>query len=333
MNLLNIIQKTKVLNNFQIEDFDDFAGNRGGTGNSSGVSGGTGGGTGGTTSGIIVPSLSITPNTNQTLAIGTTQCFNASGVISLPLEPEATADLDMGCSSYSAGVFTKTCGTQNAYDSERYSSRPIPQFQPFHIVARNQFFNTPGSPTNNSSTIIGVRSTGGYWFYWEVFKYCNATAGNCGSSWFAYAKMNMPPGIVVTIGGGLVEQNQHFKIKSDGNDMIWEYTTFNNWVYNYHRRPIPADVGEFTFTVDGLYSNNTWSDVRTYRGSYQAPVTDFVWTTNAPEGLVISGSQACYTPLAQGNHQVCVAAAGLDPICLNVNAVPLFFRPLDKVCQ
>jgi hypothetical protein len=334
--LIDTINQCRFLHNFVIDEFDSGIGRDGSTGGtgggSSGVSGGTGGGSSGTTSSIIVPTLSLSPNTPQSVAIGTSRCFEASGTLSLPMEPEATADLDLGCSTYSGGTFTKSCGTPNNYNSSRYSSRLIPKGQPFHIVGRNSSLSSPGSPTNDISLKIGVRTTGGYTFIWEVYKYCNATPGNCGSPWYCFARLSTPQNTVVTLGGGLCEFNQLFKVKSDGISIIWEYTTFNNWAYNNHVYTIPADAGDFIFEVDALFNNNTWNELKTYRGSYQATITDFTWTTNAPEGLVINGNQACYNPLSPGSYQVCVSSQGQTPICVDVTAVPLFLNPQDKTC-
>ena len=233
-------------------ELDGETGGGGSGGSTRGSGGGTGGGQSGTTSSVILPSFSLSPSGNQSIAIGSTICFTASGSISLPQEPERIAVLDVGYGQSSNGVWVKSHGGNvYQYNSEASNSNVIYKKQPCYITGRNTFFNTPGGSINNSSTILGLKSTNGYFYYWEVFKYCegdNSNGGDCGNRWFAYPKITTPTG-VITLGGGHVEQNQIFRVKSTGNRIIWEYTTENNWVYNYATVPIPEEVGDFYFFV------------------------------------------------------------------------------------
>lgn len=328
MNLLEIIKQSKTLYNLNPEDIDDFPGGGGG-------GGGTGGGGSGTTSGVIIPGLTISPNTNQSIALGSTLCLNASGAISIPQEAESFANLDVGCSATSNGTWIKSCGTNSTYNSEASSSRIIYKRQPFHIVGSNGVFTTPGSPINNYSCILGVKSTGGYKFFWEVIKYCNADPSNCESHWLAYPKVATPYGTLIVLGGGRVEAAQNFKVKGDGNMIIWEYTTRGNWAYGHQYMVMPSDVGNFQFFADGLWLNNRWTNLKTYRGSYQGtiPNEEYSWTSNCIDDLVINGNQACYTPTIPGSCQICVSTPHHESKCINVIASPLYIKPIDIECN
>ncbi len=341
MNLLKIINRQRVLCNLDIDDIegDGFSGGVGEFGGTSspttgGASGGAGGGTSGTTSGVIVPTLNIYPSTDQVIATGLPICFRASGSISLPQTPEQTANLTANANAtYSGGEWAKTGPDNSDWNAETIDTNLIHNKQSCHIVAYNNGFVTPGGAINNSDTFMGLKSTGGYYFFWRVFKYCNATPGTCDSSWFGYVVMKTPAGAYVTLTGGVVEQGQQFKVKSNGNNIIWEFTTEGNWAYNYYTYAIPADAGHWQFFTNACYVGNQINNIRTYKGSYQAAVTEFEWTTSCVEELEIDGNQACYTPLMDGSCQVCVATSGVDPLCVDVLSVPLFLRPKDLECE
>lgn len=333
--LFEILKSCRVLHN--LEPIDDFPGGGGGGGDAGTNQGGTGGGTSGTTSGIIIPTLTLTPSTDQSVAIGTTTCFTASGTFSLTQESEQNAIIDLGCSLSSTGTWMKTCGTNNAPDAECHNSRLLYRKQPFGITGTNGSFvgATPGSPTNNTHLFIGVKSTNGYYFYWDIFKYCNATSGNCGSNWLGYVKVNYPDGTIQTLSGGLIEFNQQFRVKSDGTRIIWEYTTYNNWAYGYYSLPIPSDSGDFQFFVNALWMNNTWNNLKTYRGSYQGVINsdEFIWTSNCIDNIEINGNEACFTPTSPGSCNICVTTTNATPVCVDVVASPLYLNPIDKDCN
>lgn len=338
MNRIELLKYNKVLYNVSPPG-DDFPTGGGGSGGGDGTTtsgGGTNGGQSGTTSSIVIPSLSISPSTDQSIATGTTICFTASGSISLPQEPEQNAVLNAGCAqSLGTGIWVKNCGTSPAPDAETVNSTLLYRNQPFHIVAQNAVFGTPGGSMNNSDALLGVKTTNGYYFYWDVLKYCNSTPGYCESNWLGYVRVINPNGVGSTLSGGLVEANQKFKVRSDGTRIIWEYTTENNWAYNYYSIPIPEDSGDFQFFVNALYVGNTWANIRTYRGSYQATVKpeDFLWNSNCLDNLVINGNKACYTPLVPGSCQVCVSTINTEPKCVNVVSSPLFLKPVNIPCQ
>lgn len=337
--LIDIIKSTKVLHNLDPNDVDEFPGGGGGSGDGTTPQGGTGGGTSGTTSGIVVPTLSISPSGDQSMALGTSRCFTASGSIIIPQESERFAIINSGCSLSSNGTWEKSlgCGTNNNPDAECHNTSLIYNKQPFHIVGTNGSFvgSTPGVPINNSHTYIGVKSVGGYYFYWEVLKYCNATAGSCNSNWLAYVKVNFPDGTIQTLSGGLVEFNQQFRVKSDGTRIIWEYTTYNNWVYSYFSLPIPANTGDFQFFVNALWIGNKWNNLKTYRGSFQGTVNpdEFIWNSDCINNLDIDGNTACFTPTVPGSCDICVSTTTTDPICVTVVSSPLYLHPVDQDCN
>lgn len=337
MKQLEILKYNKILHLLDPNDLpDDFPGGGSGGGGDINPSGGGTGGTGsGTTSSVIIPTLSISPNIDQSVAIGTKRCITASGTISLPQEAERYAILDSGCApTLGTGTWIKTCGTNPAPDAETVNTTLLYKYQPFHIVGSNGVFSTPGGSINNTDAQIGVKTTNGYYFYWDVMKYCNATPGNCGSNWLGYARIINPNGVGVTISGGLVEANQQFKVKSDGTRIIWEYTTYNRWVYNYCYVTIPEAGGDFQFYVNALFLGNTWTNLRTYRGSYQGTVKpeDFIWSTNCSDNLQINGNKACYTPTVPGACQVCVSTVNTQPKCINIVSSPLYIRPVNSNC-
>lgn len=348
MKQLQILKFNKLLYNLSPYDLpgDDFPGGGGGGGGVGGgdgtttTGGGTNGGQSGTTSSVIIPSLSISPSTSQSIAVGTTLCFSASGSIYLPQEPEQFAIMDVGNNkSLGTGTWTKTVGNNPAPDAETLNSTLLYRQQPFYIQGQNGVFGTPGGGFGsmvNTDALIGVKSTNGYLFYWDVMRYCNATpAGICTAGWSGYARMIYPSGVGVTIGGGPVEFNQKFKIKSDGTAIIWEYTTRGNWAYNYTRFTIPEDSGDFQFYVNALYVNNTWTNLKTYRGSYQGTVKaeDFIWNSNCIDQLTPSGATACYTAITPGSCQVCVSTINTEPKCVNVVSSPLFLKPTSVECK
>jgi len=330
MNLLNIIKNTRILNLVLPEDgIDGFPG--GGTG----AGGGTGGGGGGVVSGVVVPGLSMTPNGDQSMAIGTKLCFRASGATSLPAEPERAVNFDVGCDTSNNGTWTKTCGVNGGFDSQTTSSSIINKRQPFYIQGKNSVFSTPGSPTNNYHILFGAKSTNGYYFFWEVYKYCNATPGNCSSSWLASVKMIYPDGSIETLSGGLVEFNQTFRVKSDGNTIIWEYTTYGNWAYNYFYVTIPDDCGNFVPFINGGWNGNKFTNLVLYKGSYQGstPPEDFIWTTTCPDNLEVNGDTACFTSTTPGSCTVCVSTLQEDPICSNIVSSYLYLTPNNITCD
>lgn len=297
---------------------------------------GNGGSTSGVTTGVIVSGITLSPSGNQSVAIGVRTCFTASGAISLPAESNRVAVIDVGCYQTSSGVWVKTCGTNGGFDAECLNSKLLHPKQPFHIQGSNTVFTggTPGSPTNNVAIIIGVKSTGGYRYFWEVYKYCNATPGDCSSRWKASANVINPDGSRVIIGSGFVEFNQTFRVKSDGTRIIWEYTTEQNWVYNYASVSIPIDTGSFQFFVNGGWTDNTWTNLTTYRGSYQATIQpdEFVWSTNCPSNLEVDGETACFVSTTPGSCDICVSGLGLDPVCTTIISSPLYLNPIDYDC-
>ena len=331
INILDIINRTRVLSNLEGPP-DDFPpiGIPGGGGH------GHGGGSGGTTTGVIVSGITLSPSGNQSVAIGVKTCFTASGAISLPTESNRVAVIDVGCYQTASGVWIKDCGTNGAFDAEGLNSKLIHPRQPFHISGTNTVFvgGTPGPPMNNVVLLIGVKSTAGYKFFWSVYKYCNSTPGDCSVRWKANASITFPDGSTVNMSTGLVEFNQTFKVKSDGTRIIWEYTTEQNWVYNYAWFNLPSDVGNLQFFVNAAYIGNTWTNLITYRGSYQATIQpdEFIWSTNCPTNLEIDGDKACFVSTTPGSCDVCVNALGLDPVCATVVSSPLYLNPVDTDC-
>ena len=347
LNILNILKNQKTLNVLVIPEdsgfdglskiYGEYGGGGGGAYNP-GQGGGTGGSGSGTTSGVLIPTLSVTPSTNQIVAIGSTICFTASGSISLPQQQEQFATLVPlnASSTYSNGTYIKVGGVNNNYDADAVDPSIIYQRQPFHIVGTNSSFTTPGTPDNNSSIKIGVKSTGGYEFYWEVSRYCNAVGGGCTARWYGFMKIKAPNGSITVIpaGPGYTEPSQQFKVRSDGIRIIWEFTTENNWVYNYKSSNIPDDCGDFQFFTSGLFTNNRFDNIRTYKGSYQGTVSQFEWNTSGSEvDITVTGNTACIIPLQQGSFQLCVATNNVEPICVGVQAVPLYLRPKNLECN
>lgn len=328
MQLIDIINRTRVLYNLNPGDLpgDQFPG--GGGGSSSGG--------GGVTSNNVVPGLFLSPSTDQSIALGTTLCFTASGAISLPQESERNAVLDLGCSASSNGTWVKNCGTNGIFDAEAYSSILLHKKQPFQFTATNSSMASPGPPSNNVDLFMGIKTTGGYMFYFEVMRYCNTTPGNCSNVWQGYIKAVTPDGTQITYVGGLVEFNQKFRLRSDGTTLSWDYTTHNNWVYNRYYITLPEDVGKIQFFVNAKFLNNSWTNLKTYKGSYQGtiPPEDFIWNTNCDDNLVIDGSEACYTPTSSGSCQVCVSTEDIDDRkCVSVIASPLFINPQGIDCD
>lgn len=321
--LLDIINNNRVLHLLDPNIDDEFPGG-----------GGSGGDGSGTTSGNTVPSLSISPNTDQSIAIGTTLCFTASGNIGFPLEGEQATNFNGGCSATSSGTWIKNCGTNGAFDAEAYDTKPIYRKRPFQITATNSSFANPGVPLNNSHLLLGVKSTGGYVFFWEVFRYCGASP-SCSPKWIGSIKMTSPNGTQTTFATGYVEFKQQFRIRSDGNRLSWDYTTENNWVYNRYYIDIPEDTGDFQFIVNGLFLGNTWTNIKSFKGSYQATpeADDFIWTSDCIDSLVVTGNKACYTPIISGHCKICVSVMTLDPKCVSVVATPLTLTPLNAECR
>lgn len=334
MNLLNIIKNTQTLSllaNPDLIDIDGFPG--GGIGG--GDTGGGSGGSGGVVTGIVVPGLSMTPNADQSIAIGTKLCFRASGATSLPSEPERAINFDIGCDTSNNGTWIKTCGVNGGFDSHTTSSTIINRKQPFYIQCKNSVFSTPGSPTNNFHMLFGVKTTNGYYFIWEIYKYCNATAGNCSSPWLANIKMIYPDGSIETLTSGLIEFNQTFRLKSDGNRIIWEYTTYGNWAYNHFYMTIPEDCGNFIPHINGGWNGNRLTNLVIYKGSYQGttPPEDFIWTSSCPSNLEVTGDTACFTPTIPGSCTVCVSTLQEDPICSNIVSSYLYLTPNGINCD
>lgn len=325
--LIDIINRNRVLYNLNPDIIDDdFPGGGGG---------GTGGGGNGTTSANTVPALYISPSENQSIAIGTTLCFTASGNMGFPQESEQVAGLNGGCSATSSGTWVKNCGTNGQPDAEAYDTRTIHKNRPFQFTGRNGTFNSPASPLLNTHILLGVRTINGYYFYWDVYRYCASTSVGCTSRWMGSIRMSTPQGNQITFATGFVEFNQLFRIRSDGNRISWDYTTENNWIYNRYYITIPEDVGEFQFFVNGLFLNNQWDDLKTLRGSYQSTPTpnDFVWTSDCVDNLVVTGNKACYTPVIAGHCKICVALPNLQPKCVSVVATPLTLTPVNAECR
>lgn len=329
MNILHIIKNQKILNYYphQIEDFPYPGGGTGG--------GGGGGGTGGgIPSGIIVPGLVISPPGDQALAIGVKRCFTATGTLSLPAMATQSVNIDVGCSKFSNGTWEKTCGTNGPPDDECFSSKLIHKKQSFSVEAKNTLFQTPGPPYNNFDMIFGVKSTNGYYFYWTVYKYCNATAGYCNSDWLAQCRMHYPDGTVVNLASGYVEFAQTFRLRSDGNRLSWDYTTHNNWVNNRYYVTIPEDVGKFQVFTNALWLTNRWEGFKMQVGAYQGEIgeDEYIWSTNCPAIMNINKRIACYTPTLPGSCDLCVSAQDLDPVCINIVSAPLYLHPIGIDC-
>jgi hypothetical protein len=301
--------------------------------------GGGGGGSSSSTSptGNFLPTITISPNTPQTLAVGTNRCFTALAAISIPQEDERFADFDpeiingADCYDASIGYWRKNAGGNAIYDAETIVPELIYNKQPWRIEATNTEFSTPGGANNNTSVIMGVRSTGGYAFFWELLKYCNSTPGDCGSGWFAHVKMNTPS-TTISLSYGAIEQSQFFRVRSDGTRIWWEYTTEGNWAYNYYGLDIPADAGDFYFFVNGLYLNNSLSYIKTFRGSWQGTVP-VEWTT--PDGGTLSGTgnTRCFTTDTPGEYSICAGAPGIEPVCVDITADDLFYIPIGFDCD
>lgn len=344
LKLKDIINNTRVLNNLQspIEDYqnDGFpigSGSSQGGGNSGG---GMGGGTAGTTSSNLISGLTLSPNTNQSIVTGTTLCLNASGVLVFPQEGEQSALLTGGCSAMSVGslgTWVKNCGTNGNYDGEAYDTNLIYKNRPFQFTGTNaSFINNPGGQFNNVHLMIGVKTTGGYKFIWEVYRYCNANgSSNCGSRWISTCKLVYPNGAATTLNTGYVEFNQQFRLRSDGNTISWDYTTEGKWVYNRIYMTIPADSGDFQFIVNALWMGNVWTNLMTYKGSYQATPRpeDYIWTSDCTDNLVITGNKACYTPITPGYCKICVSTINLTPQCVSVVSSPLTLTPVGIDCE
>lgn len=329
IELINIINNSRFLYLLNPFDIEAFPGGGGG--------GGEGGGVDGTTPGVIVPGLTISPSGSQSVAIGTTTCFTASGAISIPSEANQNAIIDVGPIQTSNGTWTKTTGANGPLDVESRNSKLLHPKQPFHIQGKNSQFvgATPGPPDNNEVIVLGVRSTGGYHFFWMVYKYCFAVAGDCPVQWSAHIGVTYPDGTTTFLASGLVEFNQTFKLKSDGNRIVWEYTTFGNWVYNRAYMTIPSDVGKMQFAVNAAYVGNKWTSLQTYRGSYQGTIApeEFVWSSNCLTSIDINGNQACFTSLLPGSCDICVSAPDEDPVCVNIVSSPLYLTPDGIECQ
>ena len=296
-------------------------------------------GGGGTTppSGSFLPSITISPNTTQHVAVETQRCFTAIASISVAQEDERLAAFDPevvnGCDVYDAsvGYWRKQCGGNSIYDA--YTSVPqlIYHSQPFYIVGANSEFNTPGVPNNNTSCYIGVQGTGGWDFMWEVFAYCNTTVtGSCTVTWFGNCRVRNPSNVVTDIALVGVNFNENFRVRSDGTTIYWEKSTAGVWsvAATYAN---PTDGGDYQFFVDALFLQNTWTNVRTFRGSWQGqvPVT---WTVPDGGTLTGTGNTRCFSAPTAGDYSICVEAEGLEPLCIDIVVEPLYFTPVGYEC-
>lgn len=313
---------------FGYDEFPSSAGPVIGGGGGIGVGGGIGGGQ------ILTPGLYLSPSGIQNMPIGTKLCFEASGIMALPQEARQNAVIDVGCSISSNGTWIKNCGTNGNPDAECLNSKKIYVKQPFFIQGKNTIFSTPGTPINNNHLFIGVKSEGGYYFFWQVMKYCASTPGYCSTSWMASCIVIFPDGSTTTLENGFIEQDQVFRIKSDGTRIIWEYTTHGNEVYNRAYMNIPENCGDFNFFVNALYLGNTWSNLTTFRSSYQGPIDteDFIWSSDCLDALEINGKKACYTPTIPGSCNICVSALTMGPVCTTVISSPLYLNPTNAEC-
>lgn len=290
---------------------------------------------GGQTSSNIVPSLSIYPSENQSIVVGTTLCITASGVLAFPQEAEQLTILDGGCSANNVpGFWGKNCGINGEYDGEAFDTKLIHKKRPWQFTGRNSSLNSPSTAPVNIQLLLGVKSTGGYYFYWHVGKHCNSLS-NCNDVWTGAIRMVSPDGTQTSFRTGYFEYRQLFRVRSDGNAIVWDCTTENKWANNIWGVPIPADAGDFQFFTNAAYFNNTWTELKGFKGSYQASfgAEDFNWTSSCNDDLVVTGNKACFTPTTTSHCQICVSTINSDPKCVSVVASPLSLKPAGIECK
>ncbi len=138
-------------------------------------------------------------------------------------------------------------------------------------------------------------------------------------------------GVISTHGTILVNQNEYFRVRSDGYNIIWERKTNGVWI-NHFSMPIFASQSEdFQFFVNAAFLQNTWTGVITYRGSWQGNV-NVDWST--PDGGSLSGvgNTRCFTANSAGDYRICVSTDFNEPLCVPIKVEPLYFRPRDGEC-
>lgn len=286
--------------------------------------------------------INVSPSTNVKSIPGIPVCLEATSVLVLPQEDERCINL-LGSGtnwtfSSSSCVWTRTGGALGSAVADTIVEGTIENKQPFYIYGGNFTFNTPASPNRNYHSFIGVIditstcASGKPCFYgWAVTKYCfNKSTTTCkaqntddaAGNWKAHVIAGdqyiypLPAGI---------NFHEEFRLRSDGIYLNWDWKTSGSWRLSVYRTLLPS-FGRFKFFLNSAYNNNQWSNVRTFKGTYQGKVA-LSWS--APDGGTITGSGdvRCFTAGTSGSYRVCIDSDFDTEVCIPVTVDPLYLLP------
>jgi hypothetical protein len=274
-------------------------------------------------------SLTLNPNTPQVAVIGQPLCFEGSGIMSIPQEDPRSLLLAASGTNWIYGApnstFKKISGTNGIYpDCYPLTDELIYGRQPFTYRFSNVFFVTPGGANNNHSSFITVLDDQDRSYTLEVFKYCNATPGNCNSQWFMKVYVN---------GGSVlnksVNQNENFAIVSDGITLKFQRESSQTW-RNEFIMPLP-ETTSWRCGLAAAYVGNEMSYISLAKGTYQGSVP-ITWSAPLGGSLAGTTNNQCFTASVVGDYQVCIDSDFDEPLCVDVHASELEFEPTDFDC-
>lgn len=295
--------------------------------------------------------ITITPNVNVEAVTGHDICFQATSIRNLNEETERYIALPASGTNWtynlSTGLWKKVSGSEAVNDAPALGDRVYGQ-QPFAIRGNNMTFETPASPNRNVATAVGVRdsstacSSHGCFFGWIVSKYClSSSGGTCsgqvGSRWYAQVVVDD----TTVIGTYGVNYKEGFRLRSDGINMIWDvYTSgdlvgspspgYNRWVTVYSQ-PLPVSDG-WDFHLNAAFTQNEWSYVTTYKGSYQGSIP-LTWSSTGGTLTGTDNNARCFSAAVAGTYDVCVDSDFDDPVCVSVVVSDLYLTPTDFGCN
>lgn len=257
-------------------------------------------------------SISIIPNTMQSIVPGGTICFEAIAQLSLPGIPP-------GCDRFQTNPdysFSSCTVSRTGLSLPGFSligSDVIYKYQPFYFVGTN-------SGPSASFYSLGVTDTLGRGYWWNIF--------NQAGQWKASCIHN---GVVI-VPTFNVSYNENFRIRSDGNLLLWEHQTGGNW-YTLASLGIPADAGQFQTFINIDSIGGALQNVVTYIGGYAGALGTNELTWLAPLGGIITqnGNKKCFSASNLGSYQICATGYGVTE-CVSITVEPLSFIPADKNC-
>lgn len=285
--------------------------------------------------------LTLSPNTPQNVVVGQPVCFTGSGVLSIPQEDRVSLNLAPSGLNWTYNsvtqTFKKVSGTNENYaDCDVIFDPGIFGTRPFYFEAANTTFTTPGGSQNNFSMYFGLVDDDGQKYGYELIRYCNSNNTTCdattGTDWLMNIYWRGRNVFATTSGGSgphHINFNEIFYIESTGGVLKFHHIQGGVDIVDL-QYTLPV-TSAWRFEIKAAFVNNALGYLSVFKGTYQGSIP-ITWSTPLGGALVGTPTNQCFTAPTTGLYQVCIDSDFDDPVCVDVQAEPLYFAPTDFDC-